>query len=114
MSLLESQSAPFKRSSVADSLRRRIVTGVLLPGMKLPSREELSREFRVSLDTTQRAVEELKHQQFLFARRKAGTFVAEHPPHLFHYGLVFQPARTESNYLRAFAEAADSFERDGP
>ena len=47
---------------MADSLRRRIVTGVLLPGMKLPSREELSREFQVSLDTTQRAVAELKQQ----------------------------------------------------
>jgi DNA-binding LacI/PurR family transcriptional regulator len=90
---------------------------MLPPGMKLPSREELSREFQVSLDTTQRAVEVLKRERFLFARRKAGTFVAEHPPHLYDFGIVFlgaKSARTTSNYWHALAEAAEAFEPQGP
>ncbi len=117
MSSINDDAVSLKRSAIADSLRRQIVSGVFPPGMKLPSREELSREFQVSVDTTQRAVQELKRQRFVTAKRRAGTFVAQHPPHLFHYGLVYlagEPAREVSNFWGALADAADAFEPDGP
>jgi hypothetical protein len=87
------------RDSILAHLKAQIVSGRLSPGSRLPTRRELERQFRSTLVTTQRAFEKLQEEGFVSAHGKAGTFVADHPPHLFHYALVF-PRHPSSNHDR--------------
>lgn len=73
---------------VVCEIRRRIRTGQLAPGARLPSRRELQQVFGVSGVTVDRAVRRLKQDGFLRTRDRSGTFVAPSPPHLSRYGLV--------------------------
>lgn len=70
-------------------LRRRIIEGDLKPGSQLPKRVDLEQRFSVSPLTIQRAVDRLIEEGFVYAKTGQGTFVAENPPHLSRYGLVF-------------------------
>jgi DNA-binding LacI/PurR family transcriptional regulator len=77
-----------KRNRILDELRRRIVGGRLKPGGRLPTRLELRDRFRVSVVTVQSALEQLTAEGFVEPRGRGGTYVADAPPHLSHYGLV--------------------------
>lgn len=75
---------------VANELRRAIISGKLPAGKRLPTRHLLCRSHKASLGTVQGAVSQLVQEGFLHVgSRKHGTFVAEHPPHLHHYKIVF-------------------------
>ncbi len=78
-----------KTRTIAESLRRQIVSGVLSPGAKLPTRLELIEWFGASPVTVQRALERLAADGFVRARGKLGTHVCDTPPHLARYALVF-------------------------
>jgi DNA-binding LacI/PurR family transcriptional regulator len=78
-----------KESRILEHLRQQIVGGLLTPGMQLPKRTELEREYNVSPLTLQRALQQLIDDGFLFAKTGQGTFVAANPPHLSRYGLLF-------------------------
>ena len=78
-----------KWPTVVSEIRRRIVAGELSPGARLPTRPQLSREFRVSQSTAQAVLDELSRARFIETRGRHGTFVAENPPHLSHYAIVF-------------------------
>jgi len=81
---------------VLEALRERIVAGELSPGVRLPTHLELRRQFATTAATTQRALDELAGEGFILARGRAGTFVAERPPHRYRFGLAFpdDPARS--------------------
>lgn len=83
---------PVTRDEILTHLKAQIVSGSLPPGSRLPTRRELERQFNSSLVTTQRAFEKLQEEGFVAARGKAGTFVAERPPHLFNYAMIFPRA----------------------
>lgn len=78
-----------KRTAILDALRTRIVAGEWSPGSRLPIRAELEQQFGVSGVTMQKALDQLNRDGFTYGKRRWGTFVAENPPHLSRYGIVF-------------------------
>ncbi len=75
---------------LAGRLRERIVLGDWEPGSRLPPRAILAAEMDACLATMQEAVSLVTEEGFLrVGARKHGTFVAENPPHLRRYRLVF-------------------------
>ena len=75
---------------VAGALRERIVRGRWKPGAQLPPRVELASELGTCQATLQEAVDQLVREGFVeVGARKKGTRVAENPPHLTRYRLVF-------------------------
>lgn len=69
-------SSPVPRyAQVSDLLRQRITRGVWLPGEKLPSLDELVREFGVARVTVRQAVELLSRDGLVSPQAGRGTFV---------------------------------------
>ena len=62
---------------VKDSLRRHVVTGVLLPGDKLPSVRTLAGQLSINPNTIQRAYAELEAEGYVVSVTGKGNFVAE-------------------------------------
>ncbi len=61
------------REQVAAKLRERIAAGEL--GPRLPSQEELAEQFGVAPKTIQKALDILKAEGLVYARRGLGTYV---------------------------------------
>ena len=81
---------PVASEEMASRLRERIVRGRLKPGIRLPARLDLIGELETCAGTLQAAVDQLVREGFLqVGPRKKGTRVAEHPPHLSRYRLLF-------------------------
>ncbi|HYG74240.1 MAG TPA: GntR family transcriptional regulator [Planctomycetota bacterium] len=89
-----------KRIRILEKLRDEIVAGRFLPGSRLPTRDELSRNFRASRVTIQRALDRLNAEGFIESRRRGGTSVTAHPPHLFRYGLVIPREPGSADWVR--------------
>ncbi|MCX7934526.1 MAG: GntR family transcriptional regulator [Planctomycetota bacterium] len=88
------QRNPATRSStkldlIAEEIRQKIVKNEYPPGTSLPTRTELEEYFQVSRVTIQRALDKLMEDGFIVAKPGSGTYVAEFPPHLCRYGVVF-------------------------
>ncbi len=92
---------PTKRNLIEQTLRREIIEGRIRPGGRLPSWLELERRFATGPLTVQQAVDSLSRDGFVVARGQRGTFVADHPPHLSRYALVFLHAPDHSRFLTA-------------
>ena len=78
-------------SDVARRLRGQIACGRFGGGgQRLPPRSVLAAEFNTSQRTVQEAMVQLEAEGFVrTGARRLGTVVAEHPPCLRHYGLLF-------------------------
>jgi len=100
---------PTVQKQIARKLRREIIRGDLPPGSRLPGRQELTRIYDASLVSVQGAVRQLIEEGFVtVGARKQGTFVAERPPHLFHYKLIFpHGADLRSKFWRILHEEAE-------
>ncbi|MFF2040969.1 TetR/AcrR family transcriptional regulator C-terminal domain-containing protein [Kitasatospora sp. NPDC058170] len=74
---------PFRR--IAADLRRRIATGELAPGERVPSTRRLAQDWGVALATATKALTELRLEGLVEARPRVGTVVAApdapHAPH---------------------------------
>lgn len=66
-----------------------IVSGQLRPGDRLPTRRALADEFGTTLVTVQKALSRLEAAGFVSSRGRDGSYVADRPPHLYRYGIVF-------------------------
>ena len=62
---------------VKDSLRRAIITGVLLPDDKIPSVRELASQLAINPNTIQKAYRELETEGYLYSVPGKGSFVSE-------------------------------------
>ena len=62
---------------VKDGLRHLVVTGVMVPGDKLPSVRTLATQLAINPNTIQRAYGELETEGFVYSVTGRGTFVAE-------------------------------------
>ena len=62
---------------VKDNLRRMMVTGVLLPGDKLPSVRALAGQLSINPNTIQRAYAELEAEGYVVSVTGKGNLVAE-------------------------------------
>jgi len=72
-------SAP-RYETIKQHLLQRIEQGVLPPGTKVASENQLSKQFSVSRMTARRALDELAKAGFLFRSQGLGTFVADSRP----------------------------------
>jgi DNA-binding LacI/PurR family transcriptional regulator len=84
-----------REDRIAAELRRRIVAGILQPGMRLPTRVELRKEFDSANQTVQRSVSRLIRDGFLVPRGRLGTFVSDKPSYLHRYGVAFSMDPTD-------------------
>lgn len=103
-----------KRDHIEQELRGRIVKGVYPAGTRMPLRTELKRQFRAGPVTVQRALDRLIAAGFVQTRGRGGTYVAEHPPHLFRYALVFPKSPGDPDWNRfwtALSNEAQAVER---
>lgn len=62
---------------ITNLIKKRIVSGKLKEGEKLPSVRELSTEVKTNPNTVQRAYSELEREDLVFTQRGMGTFVTE-------------------------------------
>lgn len=95
-----------KEQALTDKLRRAIVSGLHAPGMRLPVRRDLQRRFNVSSVTVQRAMDMLMADGFIRADGRAGSFVADRPPHLARFGVAF-PHTALTRFWTALKEQAE-------
>ncbi|PWW59533.1 GntR family transcriptional regulator [Actinokineospora spheciospongiae] len=70
----------FGYREIADELRDRIDSGALAPNAKVPGENELMATYGVEQPTARRALDVLKNEGLIIARRGAGTFVREFRP----------------------------------
>ena len=82
---------------VRETLRDQIKTGVLKPGQKLPSEEDLAAQFGVSRMTVRQGISDLTDEGMLYRRRGIGTFVTQFHVERDHNKLTsfFETARME-------------------
>jgi len=95
------KSSP-KQDAITRFLRTQIIGGTLPPGARLPTRAELEERFAVSSVTVQRALDVLGEHGFISALGTHGTFVAERPPHLNRYAVVFFARPQTEGWLRFY------------
>jgi DNA-binding LacI/PurR family transcriptional regulator len=95
-----------------------MVSGKIKPGEMIPTHETLERRLRVQSPTVRAAMDVLRAEGFIESRHRRGNFVAERPPYLYQYGLVFwnDPKApfadlTWSRYFQALTLAVTEFER---
>ncbi len=74
--------APTTRDRVVEHVRRRIESGGLKPGNRLPSERDLALELGVSRPSVRSGLEALEAMGVVVSRRGAGTFIADGPPTL--------------------------------
>jgi GntR family transcriptional regulator len=65
---------------VASVIRQRILSGYWVPGQKISTLEELGEEFQVARVTVRQAIEMLRAEGLVSARRGSGTFVSGAAP----------------------------------
>ena len=70
-----------KYQAVVSFLKKGIESGKFPTGSRLPSIRQLSQDFHCSKDTAQRALLELRHEQYLYAKPQSGYYVLEQGPH---------------------------------
>lgn len=110
---------PSNSAKLVEILRQDIVGGSFQPGGRIPSQTELAERFGVAGMTIQKVLKRLGREGFIEARSRAGTFVAEKPPHLNQYALVFWNAPHDyfaevnwSRYFQALTQEAVRFESE--
>lgn len=70
-----------KYQAVVSFLKKGIESGKFPTGGRLPSIRQLSLDFHCSKDTIQRALLELRHEQYLYAKPQSGYYVLEQGHH---------------------------------
>lgn len=70
-----------KYQAVVSFLKKGIESGEFPTGSRLPSIRQLSQDFHCSKDTIQRALLELRHEQYLYAKPQSGYYVLEQGQH---------------------------------
>lgn len=70
-----------KYQAVVSFLKKGIESGKFPTGSRLPSIRQLSQDFHCSKDTIQRALLELRHEQYLYAKPQSGYYVLEQGQH---------------------------------
>ena len=70
-----------KYQAVVSFLKKGIESGKFPTGSRLPSIRQLSQDFHCSKDTIQRALLELRHEQYLYAKPQSGYYILEQGQH---------------------------------
>ncbi|WAM33951.1 GntR family transcriptional regulator [Caldicellulosiruptor morganii] len=62
---------------IMEFLKKKIASGKLQPGEKLPSVREMAQMFGVNPNTVQRVIQELERENLIFTERGIGNFVTK-------------------------------------
>ena len=62
---------------VIDDIKKRLVTGRIEPGSKLPSTRELAVEYNINPNTAARIYREMEAMSLCYTKRGLGTFATE-------------------------------------
>jgi GntR family transcriptional regulator len=62
---------------VIDDIKKKIVTGKIRPGEKLPSTRTLSEEYGINANTAARIYKEMETMELCYTKRGLGTYVNE-------------------------------------
>lgn len=62
---------------VIQQIKREIISGILVPGDKLPSTRELALKYDINPNTAQRIYKEMEREAMCYTKRGLGTFVTE-------------------------------------
>jgi len=87
-----------RQDLIVQEIREQIIAGELLPGNRLPTREEIGIKYGAGTNTVQRALDRLRLDGFIKSSGRHGTHVSSEPPHLTQCGIVFptSPRATEN------------------
>ena len=99
-----------KHGQIRAKLSGLIRSGAKPPGSRMPTRLALAQQCQTTTVTIQKALSQLATDGFVTARGRAGTFVADRPPHLYRFGLVL-PAQQPTGFLAAIVTQATALER---
>jgi len=78
-----------KHPVILHQLREQILRGEFRPGDQFPTLDDLEQSFQASRVTVHKALNRLAEEGFVYTRGRRGTYVSDHPPHLWHYAMVF-------------------------
>lgn len=98
-----SVETPGRARKVATLIRDKILQGRYARGAQLPTFDQLVDEFGISRATMQQTIRQLKEEGFVRSVHRSGLFVADAPPHLHRFGLLFESAPGESSWNRFMA-----------
>jgi DNA-binding LacI/PurR family transcriptional regulator len=100
-------------TGILEEIRAQIVAGTLAPGARLLTRRDLATSYATTLATVQKSLSRLEAAGFVSSRGRGGSYVADRPPHLFRFGIVFPEIATSgsegwywSKYCSLLAKAA--------
>lgn len=62
---------------IMEECKRRMITNIYQPGMKVPPVRELAVEFGVNPNTVQRAMSELEREGLFLSERTSGRFICD-------------------------------------
>lgn len=91
-------------TQIVDNFRSQIVSGILLPGERLPSVRELAGELTINPNTIQRAYRELEMDGWVASVPGKGSFVC---------GVPLAPHREQQALLNSFDTTVDALEKLG-
>jgi hypothetical protein len=104
---VEHNGGATKQAAIASALRQAVAAGEIRPGDRLPIRTEIESRFDASRMTVQKALDTLARDAFVYTRGRLGTFIADHPPCLCRYAIVF-PQRPQQPGWGGYYEALQS------
>ncbi len=99
------------KSKILDYFRSGIISGKFKPGEMLPYRTEIESRFKTTPATVNGAFKELKEDGFIVAKRKWGTMVVEHPPHLNKFAVAFRATPKSSRLGGEWSYYYESLDR---
>jgi len=108
---------PGLSARVMEQFRGNIVSGNYAPGDRLPTFDHLIKIYGVSRATMQQIVKQLREEGFILSINREGLFVADPPPYLSRFAVVYPNAPGEKGWSRfntAFLNECNNLFRKNP
>jgi len=99
-----------RQAQIVNDLLKRIYSNELTPGVPIPSIADLSRHYNASTNTVQRAIVYLRENGYVKTTIH-GSKIADNPPHLSHFGIVFPYTGFKSQFHVALEKEAEHISR---
>ena len=64
---------------IMDLIKKQMISKEIMPGAKLPSVRDLSKQLEVNPNTVQRAYVEMEREMLVYTKRGQGTFIVDEP-----------------------------------
>ena len=64
---------------IMDLIKKQMISHEILPGEKLPSVRDMSKQLEVNPNTVQRAYVEMEREMLVYTKRGQGTFIVDEP-----------------------------------